>query len=274
KDEGLGEKVVLRADGTSLYITQDLYLAKKKFEDYKNLNESIYVTANEQDYQFKVLFKILGKLKFPFAHKLKHVSYGLVNLPEGRMKSREGTVVDADDLIQQIQELAKENLAEKEELSKKEIERRSLLISLAAIKYFLLKVDKSKNMIFNPKESINMEGDTGPYLLYSYARANSILRKKKMKNNFKIEDLSEKEIQLVKKLSEFPEIVLNAYKNLNPSLIANYSYDLSQKFNEFYHSDKVIGSENENFRLALVESFKITLKNSLNLLGIETIERM
>lgn len=271
--EGLGEKVVLRADGTSLYITQDLYLAKKKFDDYK-LDESVYVTANEQDYQFKALFKILEKLNYLFAHKLKHVSYGLVNLPEGRMKSREGTVIDADDLIKQIQELAKENIEEKEKLSKKEINKRSLQISLAAIKYFLLKVDKSKNMVFNPKESIGLEGDTGPYLLYSYARASSILRKAKKKSNFKIKELTEKERELVNKLSQFPEIVLNAYRNLNPSLIANYSYELAQKFNEFYHSCKVIGDKNENFRLNLVESFKYVLKNSLNLLGIETVEKM
>ncbi len=286
----LGEKIVLRSDSTSVYITQDIYLAKLKYEKYK-LDKSIYVVGNEQDYHFRVLEEILKRLKMKFF--LKHLSHGMVNLTEGKMKSREGIVVDADNLIENIQNLVKKELDSRTKLSKKELELRSLKITLAAIKYFLLRVDSKKNMLFNPKESINFEGDTGPYLLYSYARASSILRKskisissreelgtkrksknKKIKTDFKIKKLNEKEIELVKKLSQFQEVVLNAHKILNPSLIANYSYELTQLFNKFYHTSKVIGSEKESFRLALVESFRYVLKNSMKLLGIEVIERM
>ena len=273
--EKLGEKYLLRPGGTTLYITQDLYLAKLKLEQF-NLNKSIYITGNEQEYHFNVLFTLLKKLGYSFADQLYHLSYGMVNLPEGKMKSREGTIVDADDLIDKVRELVKKELSKREKLSKKELENRSLKIALAAIKYFLLKIDIKKNMIFNPKKSINFEGDTGPYLLYSYARASSILRKANPKNKKQetFESLEQKEIELVKKLEQFPEIVLKSYKTLNPSLIANYSYQLAQIFNEFYHTCPVIGSENEFFRLKLVESFKIVLKNSLNLLGIEEIEKM
>ena len=274
--EKLGEKYLLRPGGTTLYITQDLYLAKLKLEQF-NLNKSIYITGNEQEYHFNVLFTLLKKLGYSFADQLYHLSYGMVNLPDGKMKSREGTIVDADDLINKIQELVKKELSKREKLSKKEIETRSLKIALSAIKYFLLKIDIKKNMIFNPKEAISFEGDTGPYLLYSYARASSILKKsnsKKKKQNNSLENLEIKEIELVKKLEKFPEIVLKSYNTLNPSLIANYSYQLAQIFNEFYHACPVIGDKKEQFRLKLVNSFKIVLKNSLNLIGIEEIERM
>tara|TARA_Y100000296_G_scaffold61451_1_gene71279 strand:+ start:445 stop:2139 length:1695 start_codon:yes stop_codon:yes gene_type:complete len=273
--EKLGEKVLLRKDGTSLYITQDLYLAKLRQENYK-IKKSIYVVGNEQEYHFKVLFAVLSKLGFN--HKsLKHLPYGMVNLLEGKMKSREGTVVDADNLIEEIQDLVKKELISREKLLKKELESRSLKIALAAIKYFLLKVDFKKNMLFNPKESISFEGDTGPYLLYSYARASSILRKSKNKfnkNKFKIKNISEHELKLIKKISQFPEIVLNSYNTLNPSLVANYSYQLTQIFNAFYHFCPVLDSEQESFRLLLVESFRVVLKNSLELLGVEVIEKM
>ena len=273
--EGLGEKILLRNDGTALYIVQDLALAKMKFENYK-LNKSLYVVGSEQEYHFKVLFSILEKLGFK-NKEMKHISYGMVNLPSGRMKSREGTVVDADDLIEQVQELAAKELKKKEKgkISKPELKKRSMAIALAAIKYLLLKIDIKKTMLFNPKESINFEGDTGPYLMYSYARASSILRKsEETLSKFEIQDLEEKELELVKKLSQFPEIVENAYESLNPALIANFSYQLSQIFNEFYHSCKVLGSPQETFRLALVQSFRQVLKNSLALLGIETLEEM
>jgi len=271
--EGFGEKVLLRADGTSIYMTQDLYLAKLKFEKYK-IDKSIYVVGNEQDYHFKVLFTILKKLGFNF-DGLKHLSYGMVNLPEGKMKSREGNVVDADDLIEQVQKLVKKELESRDKLSKKQIEERSLKITLAAIKYILLKVDTKKDMIFNPKESIDFEGDTGSYILYSYARASSILKKlKKIEKKYSIGELEEKEIALVKKLSEFKEIVLKSFRDLNPSALANYSYQLSQIFNEFYHSCPVLNSEKESFRADLVISFKQVLKNSLYLLGIEPLEKM
>jgi len=275
-NEKLGEKIVLRADGTSVYITQDLYLAKLKFDELK-IDSSIYVVGNEQDYHFNVLVSILKKLKFNFADKIKHLSYGMVVLPEGRMKSREGKVVDADDIIEEIQNLAKKELMLRSKLSEHELESRSLKIALASIKYFLLKTDINKDMLFNPEESIRFDGDTGPYIQYSYARANSILKKSKVKNNlnkFKIETLHPAEIELIKKLSQFKEIVLKSCESLNPSLIAHYSYQLAQNFNEFYHSCPVVDSKEEKFRLALVKVFMQVLKNSLNLLGIDALEEM
>jgi arginyl-tRNA synthetase len=273
KKEGFGEKVLLRADGTSIYMTQDLYLAKLKAEQYK-IDKSIYVVGNEQDYHFQVLFTILKKLGFNFSG-LHHLSYGMVNLPQGRMKSREGTVVDADNLIDEVQNLVKKELQSRDKLSKKELEDKSLKIALAAIKYILLRVDTKKDMIFNPKESIDFEGDTGPYILYSYARASSILNKLKIDNKkYSIEELEEKEIALVKKLSDFKGIVLKSFNELNPSIIANYTYQLSQIFNEFYHACPVIGSEKESFRIDLVTSFRQILKIALYLLGIEPLEKM
>jgi arginyl-tRNA synthetase len=270
----LGEKVLLRSDGTSVYITQDLYLAKQRYQEFK-FNKFMYVVGNEQDYHFRVLFKILKLLEFPFSDNLNHVSYGMVFLPQGKMKSREGSVVDADNLIQQMQDLAKKELEKRAKLEKKELEERSVKIALAAIKYFLLKVEFKKNMNFNPQEAISFEGNTGPYLQYSYARASSILRKsdKKPKTDFNYSP-EFNETELIKELSQFPVIAEQAYKQFNPAIIANYSYLISQKFNEFYHSTKVIGSEEEESRLALVQSFKIVLEQSLNLLGIQVMEEM
>jgi len=271
--EKLGKKFLIRPDGTTLYITQDIYLAMQKNKKFK-LNKSIYVVANEQEYHFKVLFAILKKLGFN-SESLIHLSYGMVNLPEGKMKSREGTIVDADELIEKVQNLVKKELNSREKILKKELELRSLKIALSSIKYFLLKIDAKKNMLFNPKDSINFEGDTGAYLLYSYARASSILRKIKVKQKeFEIKELEKIEWELVKKISQFKEVVLNSYKNLNPSLIANYSYQLSQIFNEFYHVCPVINSKQESFRIGLVKAFRQVLKNSLDLLGIETLEKM
>lgn len=272
--ENLGKKYLLRADGTSIYVTQDLYLAKLKFEEFK-INKSIYVVGNEQEYHFQVLFELLDKLKLLKKENLYHLSYGMVNLPEGKMKSREGNVVDADDLIFEIQELVKKELNNRTRLSKTELEKKSLIIALAAIKYLLLKVNIKKDMTFNPKESISFEGDTGPYLLYSYARACSILNKVKISSSYDIKgELDKKEEALILKLSQFKKIVQESYSTLNPSLIANYSYQLSQVFNEFYHACPVINSQNKEFRLNLVLSFKQVLANSLNLLGIETLEEM
>lgn len=274
EDKKLGEKVLLRSDGTSIYITQDIYLAKKKFEDFK-IEKSIYVTGNEQEYHFKVLFEILKKLKLADEEKLKHLSYGMVNLPSGRMKSREGTVVDADNLIEELQKIVRKHIIKRTKLSKKQLEERSLKIALAAIKYFLLKVDIRKNMVFNPEESISFEGDTGPYLQYSYARASSILRKIKEEKEFIIpEELEDKEKELISQLANFEKIAREAYNAMNPALVANYSYKLCQTFNEFYHSCKVIGSEEERFRIELIKSFRQILKNSLHLLGIDVLEEM
>ncbi len=271
--EGLGEKVLLRSDGTSLYIVQDMALAKMKFDQY-GLDKSLYIVGSEQDYHFRVLFSILEKLGFK-NKEMKHVSYGLVNLPHGRMKSREGTVVDADDIIEDIRVLAEKELKKREKLSPQELKKRSIAIALAAIKYMLLKIDVRKTMLFNPKESISFEGDTGPYLMYGYARASSIIRKSSSElRKFEVDELEPSELELIKKLSQFSETVSAAYKSLNPALIANYSFQLAQAFNEFYHACKVLGSEEETFRLALVESFRQVLKNSLYLLGIDTIEEM
>jgi arginyl-tRNA synthetase len=272
--EKLGEKVLLRADGTALYMVQDLYLAKLKDEDFM-VDGSIYVVGNEQNYHFKVLFSILKKLGFKFADKLYHLSYGMVNLPEGRMKSREGTIVDADDLIEKTRKLAEKGLVTRgAKLSKKELGERSLKIALAAIKYNLLKIDIRKNMVFNPKEAIAFEGDTGPYLLYSYARASSIVRKVKSKKRVKILDLKSEEIRLLKKIDSFGEVVGKAYGSLAPNLVANYCYELAQMFNEFYHACPVLGSAEEGFRLALVSKFRETLGNGLGLLGIDVVEEM
>lgn len=276
--EDLGEKILLRADGTSVYVTQDLYLAKLKQKQY-HPDTSIYVVGNEQNYHFKVLFLILKKLGFK--QDLHHLSYGMVNLPSGKMKSREGEVIDADDFIKNIQALSKKELKKRYKLSKKELENRSLKIALSAIKYALLKVDSSKNMLFNPKEAISFEGDTGPYLQYSYARASSILRKAKTKKRKKgkksknpVKQLVEKEIRLVKKIDKFPEIIALSSSKLNPSFISNYAVELAHIFNDFYHSCPVIGDESESLRLSLVKAFKITIKNALYLLGIEVMEEM
>lgn len=270
--EGLGEKVLLRIDGTSVYIVQDIYLAQLKFKEY-NLDKSYYVVGSEQEYHFKVLFSILEKLGFK--QNMVHLAYGLVRLPEGKIKSREGTKgVTADETIDKVKELVQKELKKRYKLTKGELEERSKKITLGAIKYFLLKVDIKKNMIFNPKEAIAFEGDTGPYIQYSYARANSILKKAKKTSSLKIVELRKTEEALIKKLFEFKDVSQKAYTTLNPSLIANYSYQLAQIFNEFYHDAQVIDSEQEEFRLKLVKSFMQVLKNSLNLLGIEALDEM
>jgi arginyl-tRNA synthetase len=273
--DGFDEKVLMRADGTSIYITQDLYLAKLKDDEY-HLDGSIYIVGNEQEYHFKVLFLILKKLGFKFAENLKHLNYGMVVLPEGKMKSREGTVVDADDLIDEIESLARQELEARYELSVEEMNFRSRKIAIAAINYTLLKVDVFKNMIFNPKESISFEGNTGPYILYSYARASSILRKckKSVSHDSPVKMMDDAELRLVKKIAEFPEVVGEAAEKYNPTLISHYSYELAKTFNDFYHSCPVIDSENESTRLRLIDAFRLVLKNALYLLVIDTIEEM
>jgi len=271
--EKLGEKVLLRPDGTSVYIVQDLYLAVLKDKEFL-YDRSIYVVGNEQDYHFAVLIAIFRKLGYPIAEKMKHLSYGMVELPEGKMKSREGTVVDADDLIAETQNLAAAELKERYRLSEEEMKDRSLKIALSAIKYQLLKVDITKTMLFDPKKAISFEGDTGPYLLYSYARAASILRKAGKLAELNIMKPEEPEIRLIKKIAYFPSAISSASDKLSPSIIANYAFELAQVFNEFYHACQVIGSEQENFRLHLVNAFKSVLKKCIHLLGIEEIEEM
>lgn len=272
--DGLDEKVLLRSDGTSVYMTQDLYLAVLKDADY-NYDDSIYIVGNEQDYHFKVLAIVLKKMGF--TKSICHLSYGMISLPQGRMKSREGTVVDADNLIWELCDLAKVEIIERnKEIKPEEAKERALKISLAAIKYKLLKTNVFRDMIFDPKESLSFDGDTGPYLLYSYARANSILAKVlKSEGDFhETVNLEDSEFALIQKIASFPELLRFAGENRNPSLVANYAFELSQIFNEFYHNCQVANSVNTNIRLKLVESFKIVLGKSLNILGIESLEKM
>lgn len=275
ESEKLGEKVLLRPDGTSVYIVQDLYLAVLKNEKY-HYDRSIYVVGNEQEYHFSVLKAIFKKLDYDIADKIHHLSYGMVELPEGKMKSREGTVVDADDLITETQRLASEEVRNRYELTEEEITERSLKIALAAIKYQLLRVDITKNMLFDPKKAISFEGDTGPYLLYSYARSSSILRKAGPYSDEipNVDTFNASEASLLRKLDFFPEAVSMAYEKMSPSVIANYTFELAQAFNEFYHNSPVIGSDRETFRLHLVAVFRSVLKKSLHMLGIEPIEEM
>lgn len=271
----LDKKVLLRANGTSVYITQDIYLAKKRYDDFK-FDEMVYVVGNEQEYHFKVLFEIFKALKWAFGGKCRHFSYGMVELPEGKMKSREGNVVDTDELLDEMLKLSYDEVnARYPDLDKKEKAKRAEAIAMAAVRFFFLKFDPLRNFVFNPKESLAFEGETGPYLLYSYARASSILRKTKgSKTKAKQTSISEKEKELIKKLNEFPGKVKEAAENLDTSAIATYAHKLSQTFNEFYHNCKVIGAEEEGFRLKLVEAFRITLRNALNLLGMDVIEEM
>ena len=248
---GLGEKVLLRANGTSVYIVQDIYLAYLKNQDF-NYDKSIYVVGNEQEYHFNVLKKILQICGASYADGIEHLSYGMVELPEGKMKSREGTVVDADDLILNTAGLAADEISKRyPELGSTEVTHRSLVISLAAIKYQLLKTETSRNMIFNPKEAIRFEGDTGPYLLYSYARASSILRKAEIELNLDAWDANDSELKLIKKIAEFTGIEEDSSRKLLPSLMASYAYDLCQTFNQFFHECPVLRSENAGQRLEI-----------------------
>ncbi len=271
----MGEKILLRADGTSIYTTQDIYLALLKYSEFK-FNKSLYVSASEQNYHFKALFKILELLGYPWAKNLVHLSYGMVNLESGRMKSREGNVVDSDNLISDMKIMANEELEKRhKDLSPKEKELRARAIVMAGLRYYFLKVDRTKDVTFKPEESLKFEGDTGPYLLYTYARAQSILGKAKgaRKKQF-ISSLTDKEKQLIVYLAKFPEIVSAAYIAFAPNLVANYAYQLAQSFNEFYHTHQVIGSSEEAFRLQLVEASSQVLKNALTLLGIEVLQKM
>ena len=276
--DGLGEKILLRADGTSIYITQDLYLALAKYKEF-NFDKSLYVCAAEQDYHFKALFKILGLLEHSLAQRLIHVSYGMVNLESGRMKSREGNVVDSDDMIAEMRELASHEIVQRHgELGKKETNKRAHAIAMAALRYYFLKVERTRDVTFKPEESLAFEGDTGPYLLYTYARARSILRKaketKKKTHRLNTLQMTDKEKQLILHLSKFPETVHAAHASLAPNLIANYAFQLAQLFNEFYHTHPVIGSPEERFRLLLVDASSQVLKNALALLNISVLEKM
>lgn len=270
-DRGLGKRVLLRDDGSSVYLTQDLALAVERYKDF-GMDRMIYVVGEEQKDHFKALFTIFEILGYKFAKRCHHLSYGMVNLPEGRMKSREGTVVDADDLMDEMHKIAEEKLRERA-VAEVDIPDRAEKIGLGAIKYFIAKFDPSRSMTYDPKASIEFEGDTGPYLQYTYARANSILGKSKRKP--KIETLKdEKEFAIVKKLSQFPSVVEKSAEEFKPNLLANYLFELATLFNDFYHSVKVVGSEQEAERLALVSSAMQVLENGLKLLGIDVLKEM
>src|SRR5574344_1213071 len=282
--EGLDQKILLRSDGTSVYMTQDIGTAKLRFQDYP-IDQMVYVVGNEQIYHFQVLSILLDKLGFKWGKSLYHFSYGMVELPNGKMKSREGTVVDADDLMEEMVNVARktsEELGKLDNYSDTEKEDIYRMIALGALKYFILKVDPKKTMLFNPDESIDFNGNTGPFIQYTYARIRSILRKAKDLgvnwNDIDSEiDLNLKELELIKKISIFPEIVSEAGSSYSPALIANYCYDLAKEFNQFYHDYTILGENDESkkiLRLVLTENTSKVIKNGMKLLGIECPERM
>lgn len=282
-DEGLDEKIVLRADGTAVYMTQDIGTAIERFKDY-DLSELVYTVGNEQDYHFKVLFLILDKLGFSWAKNLYHLSYGMVDLPSGKMKSREGTVVDADDLIVEMTNTAREisqELGKLEGYSDEEKEQLYRTIGLGALKYYILKVDPKRRILFNPEESVDFTGNTGPFIQYTYARIQSILRKAGFEYHNTLSEtevtLHPKERTLIKQLQLFPEVIQNAAKNHSPALIANYTYDLVKEYNSFYQSVPILGSDNNTekiFRTQLSAKVSEVIKSAFQLLGINVPERM
>ena len=284
-DEGLDQKLLLRSDGTSVYMTQDIGTAEMRFNDFQ-IDKMIYVVGNEQNYHFQVLSILLDRLGFKWGKELVHFSYGMVELPNGKMKSREGTVVDADDLIAAMVADAKqtsEELGKFKDMSEEERNEIARIVGLGALKYFILKVDARKNMLFNPEESIDFNGNTGPFIQYTYARIRSILRKAQAEGiniPATLADtmpLNEKEIELIQKLNEFGAAVEQAGKDYSPSGIANYCYELTKAFNQFYHDYSILGADTEEekvVRLVLAQNVGNTLKNGMALLGIEVPERM
>ena len=280
--DGLDRKLVLRGDGTSVYITQDLGTAERRFAEY-NLDSHVYVVGNEQDYHFQVLKLILGKLGFDWAQRIYHLSYGMVELPEGKMKSREGTVVDADDLIAAMVDEARRTSEESGKLADLEDSEKAKLyhmIGLGALKYFIIKVDPKKTMLFNPKESIDFNGNTGPFIQYTHARICSILRKATVAygpQDAMGTEPSAKEVRLVKLIGLFPAKVAEAGAALSPAVIANYAYDLAKEFNQYYHDTPILKEENQavlKYRLLLIDTLAHTLRTAMGLLGIELPERM
>ena len=283
--DGLDEKLLLRADGTSVYMTQDIGTAKLRYNDF-DIKKMVYVVGNEQNYHFQVLSILLDKLGYAWGKDLVHFSYGMVELPEGKMKSREGTVVDADDLMAEMIDTARETsmeLGKLDNCTPEEIESIARMVGLGALKYFILKVDPRKNMTFNPKESIDFNGNTGPFIQYTHARIKSVLRKAaEQEINFDAElntslVISEKESYLIQLLSAFPAVVKEAGTEFSPALIANYEYELVKEFNQFYHDFSILKEENEalkQFRLVLSASVAKVIKTGMQLLGIEVPERM
>ena len=282
--EGLDQKLLLRRDGTSVYITQDLGLADQKYEDFP-MQKSVYVVGNEQDYHFEVLFAIMKKLGRPYADGLFHLSYGMVDLPSGKMKSREGTVVDADDLIQEMVHTAEAETKERgkiESLSPDEAQELYQTLALGALKYYLLKVDPKKRMLFNPQESIALQGNTGPFIQYTHARICSILRKAAqlgivLENCPQPATLHHTERELIALLAQYPARIAEAAHNYAPSLIAQYVYELAKTYNQFYSERSIVSEANEadrNFRIALSKVVSETIRKALALLGIKSPQRM
>ena len=280
--DGLDRKIVLRSDGTAVYMTQDIGTAIQRVKDFPDVGGMVYTVGNEQDYHFKVLFLILKKLGFDWADSLYHLSYGMVELPSGKMKSREGTVVDADDLMAEMTTTAQtisEDLGKLDGYSENEKAVLFKTIGLGALKYYMLKVDPKKQMMFNPEESVDFAGNTGPFIQYTYARIQSILRKADFDTSISISglELHEKEKELIKLVQLFPEVIQNAAESHSPALIANYTYDLVKEFNSFYQQVSILGEENLDkkvFRVQLSKSVGNTIKNAFQLLGIEVPERM
>jgi arginyl-tRNA synthetase len=285
-DEGLDEKIVLRSDGTAVYMTQDIGTAIQRVKDYPDINGMVYTVGNEQDYHFKVLFLILKKLGFSWAEKLYHLSYGMVDLPGGKMKSREGTVVDADDLMADMTKTAAEiskELGKLEEYSNAEKQELHKMIGLGALKYYILKVDPKKRILFDPEESVDFQGNTGPFIQYTYARIQSILRKAEetnvdfldaLKGTFK---LHPKEKQLIKQIQLYPETIQLAAQNYSPALVANYTYELVKEFNSFYQQVSILGESDETkkaLRVQLSQKVGAIIQSAFKLLGIAVPERM
>ena len=282
--DGLDRKIVLRSDGTAVYMTQDIGTAIQRVKDFPDVGGMVYTVGNEQDYHFKVLFLILKKLGFHWASSLYHLSYGMVELPSGKMKSREGTVVDADDLILEMIQTAQkisEDLGKLEGYSETEKTTLYNTIGLGALKYYMLKVDPKKSMLFNPEESVDFAGNTGPFIQYTYARIQSILRKADFDSSHTLTEveisLHEKEKELIKQIQLFPEVIQNAAEHHSPALLANYTYDLVKEYNSFYQTVSILGEENHNqkvFRVQLSQKVANIIKSSFNLLAIEVPERM
>ncbi|MBR6829666.1 MAG: arginine--tRNA ligase [Paludibacteraceae bacterium] len=291
--DGLDEKLLLRSDGTSVYMTQDIGTAKLRFQDYP-IDKMVYVVGNEQEYHFKVLSILLDRLGFPFGKELVHFSYGMVELPNGKMKSREGTVVDADDLmdkmIEDAKEISKDKVNTLQGITEAEADEIARKVGLGALKYFILKVDPRKNMLFNPAESIDFNGNTGPFIQYTYARIQSVLRKAEKEEKLstfhtfrsfsegdKNFQLSTKELDVIQRLTDYPAIVRNAGDNFSPAVICNYAYDLACDFNSFYHDLSILNEKDEQkraLRLLLAKNVAKVLASAMSLLGIEMPERM
>jgi arginyl-tRNA synthetase len=282
RNDGLDEKLLLRSDGTSVYMTQDLGTARQRFSEY-NLDEHIYVVGNEQNYHFQVLKLILRKLGFDWSGSIYHLSYGMVELPQGKMKSREGTVVDADDLVRDMISTARDTslqLGKLENMSEEDKEKLFKILGLGALKYFIIKVDPKKTMLFDPKESIDFNGNTGPFIQYTHARIKSILRKAKPSGydvNYDKANLNDKEIEIIKLLNIFPDRVGEAGKEYSPAIVANYAFDLAREFNQYYHEVSILKEEDQctrSVRLLLIGTIARVLTTAMDILGIELPERM